>query len=111
MTLFANAIIRDGKVELKDSIEIDLNKMPSSDPIAFSYGYFRGRSYKENPNVAETFKVVHGANYRELSQEYLRGYLLGRKGILIKEGIKIKKGQESNSYFWDQNMLSKITTP
>lgn len=110
MTLFANAILQNNNLELEDSIEIDLNKVPSSDPIAFSYGLFRGKSYKPNPNVNETFEVIHGANYREISQEYLRGFLLGRTGILIEEGTKIKKGQESNYYFSNKNLLNpKIT--
>ena len=50
-----------------DEMEIDLNKVESDDPLAYSYGYFQGKSGKEL------------ANDEDLAEEYVRGYNDGVK--------------------------------
>lgn len=100
MTTFGT-LTREGV--LVDKMEIDLNSLPSSDPLAFGYGIAKGKRYKQED--FQTFEEIHGSKYSELSQEYLRGFLLGNKGILIKEGVKIKKGYERNYYHSKDNTL------
>ena len=50
-----------------DEMEIDLNKVESDDPLAYSYGYFQGKSGKEL------------ANDDDLAEEYVWGYNDGVK--------------------------------
>ena len=50
-----------------DEIEIDLNKVKSDDPIAYSYGFFKGKSGKEMDKDDD------------LAKEYIRGYNDGVK--------------------------------
>ena len=50
-----------------DEMELDLEKVKSSDPIAYAYGYFQGKSGKEL------------ANDDDLAEEYVRGYNDGVK--------------------------------
>jgi hypothetical protein len=49
-----------------DEMEIDLSKVKSDDPIAYSYGFFQGKSGKEMDNSDD------------LAKEYVRGYSDGR---------------------------------
>jgi hypothetical protein len=100
MTVFGT-LTKEGKVV--DEITIDLSKVHSSDPIAFSFGVTRGRSYKEGNYT--TFKKIHGYKYKEVAQEYLRGCKLGATGILLPEGTKIPKGLEFNYWGSEFNLL------
>jgi hypothetical protein len=73
------------------NFETDLHSIPSKDPLAFAGGINFGISQRKKTGI-----INHGLKHSELSQEYLRGFLYGYKGILIPEGTKIKKGQEQN---------------
>lgn len=93
-------------------MNIDLNSLPSSDPLAFGYGINAGqrklkldlesgnkkiRGYtidKNNHYHRIKYEEIHGAKFSDLAQEYLRGFLFGYKTILVPEGTKIKKGEE-----------------
>lgn len=97
MTTFATM---NNKAEIIHKIELDLSKLPSSDPIAFGYGIQQGQYHQKT-----TSKINHGSKHSELSQEYLRGFLLGYKGILVKEGTKIRKGEEQNYWHLNNNIL------
>lgn len=102
MTLFAT-LQPDGS--LTDELELDLHKLPSNDPLAFGYGIstglkLRGERYPD-------FRKVHGSNHSELAPEYLRGFLLGYKKILVPEGTKIKKGEETCYALLHLNILKK----
>ena len=90
MTQFGT-LNQDGTVT--NTMTIELNNVPSSDPIAFSYGLFKGQQWSKD-KVYKSFKDVHGSNYREIANEYLRGFKLGSTGILLPEGYKIRKGTE-----------------
>ncbi|HUS51172.1 MAG TPA: hypothetical protein VMZ91_13475 [Candidatus Paceibacterota bacterium] len=59
--------------EIKNSMVIDLNKVKSDDPIAYSYGFFQGKSGQPMSKAERGDK---------LAPEYIRGY---------KEGLKKKK--------------------
>lgn len=101
MTTFAT-LQPDGT--LTDELELDINKMPSKDPIAFSYGFWVGiRLRKEKYPLSN----LHGGKFSELAQEYLRGFLLGYKSILVPEGTKIKKGEERCYALLSLNILKK----
>ena len=52
---------------LIDEMEIDLDKVESNDPIAYSFGFFQGKSGKEM------------AKDDDLAEEYIRGYNDGVK--------------------------------
>jgi len=54
----------EGKVI--NSMEIDINKVKSDDPIAYSYGYFQGKSGQ--PIEKD----------KDLAKEYVRGYGIGK---------------------------------
>jgi len=103
MTLFATL---QPNGSLTDELELDLHKLPSKDPLAFGYGIstglkLRGEKYPD-------FKRVHGGGkWSELAQEYLRGFLLGYKSILVPEGTKIKKGEETCYALLHLNTLKK----
>lgn len=101
MTEFSILTLKDGELITEQSMIVDLLSLPSSDPIAFAYGVSQGKYYSKTG--METKKIDHGANFRELAQEYLRGFLFGYTGILIPEGTRIKKGQEQNNYFHNLN--------
>ena len=110
MTEFATMSLENGGLVKNHSIQIDLNRIPSNDPLSFAYGISRGQYYAklESQGKFDNYppnKVNHGSPFRELSQEYLRGFLLGKMGILVKEGTRIRKGQELNYYFFDKNLL------
>lgn len=96
MTTFGT-LQKDGTVTNK--IEVELNTVPSNDPLSFMYGVKSGQDRikyeKDTPIKYHRESINHGSLYRDLSQEYLRGFLYGYKGILIPEGTKIKKGQET----------------
>ena len=102
MTEFSTVTLKNGELIIEQSMIVDLHNLPSSDPIAFAYGISRGKYYAKTG--METKKIDHGVNFRELAQEYLRGFLFGYKGILIPEGTRIEKGQEQNSYFHNLNL-------
>jgi len=55
----------EGKVV--NAMEIDLSKVRSPDPLAYSYGYFEGKSGQ---------KMSKG---RDLAPEYIRGFKEGKK--------------------------------
>src|ERR1039457_5138156 len=100
MTTFGTLEIENGEAVVKDEMKLDLNTLPSSDPMAFGYGIAKGQWTIRKANEAGrdyiyNFKKIHGSNYKELAQEYLRGFLFGYKGILVPEGTKIKKGEEA----------------
>lgn len=59
-------------------LECNLNKLPSSDPLAFGYGISRGQQAQK---LSEYDKVA--------------------------EGTKIKKGQEQCYALFDKNILKK----
>ena len=58
-TLTPNGVINE--------MEIDLNKVESDDPIAYSYGFFQGKSGEEM------------SKDEDLAKEYVRGYNDGVK--------------------------------
>jgi len=60
-TLTPNGVINE--------MEIDLDKVESDDPIAYSMGFFEGKSGKE----------ISISNDEELAKEYIRGYKHGFK--------------------------------
>ena len=95
--------------EVVDEMSVDLNQLSSNDPMAFAYGMQCGRVQKKNDGQyrysTQRFKKVHGSNYRELSMEYLRGFKLGYTGILLPEGIKIRKGTENGYLNLELNLL------
>jgi len=88
--------------EVKINLEVDLNTLPSADPIAFGYGISYGRSMHEKRKAPD-----HGLKHSELSPEYLRGFLFGYTGILVPEGTKIRKGQEANFSLLHLNVLKE----
>lgn len=101
----------DEKANFTETIRLDINKMPSSDPIAFSYGISRGIQFNKQ-KVADkyyspTYEQIHGSKYRELAKEYLRGFKLGYRGILLPEGTPIRKGTEFTFFDMDKNILKK----
>jgi len=105
MTKFGTLALENGRLVEKHTMELDLNNLPSSDPIAFGYGIHSGqRCLKEK---IQAMDVKHGSKHSELAQEYLRGFLLGYKGILVPEGTKIKKGYERCYALLDKNILKK----
>ena len=55
----------EGKVE--KSMEMDLSKIKSPDPLAYAYGFFQGKSGQ--PMSKE----------KGLAKEYIRGYKEGKK--------------------------------
>ena len=61
--------------EIKDSMVIDLSKVKSSDPLAYAYGFFHGKSGKS---------MSKGKNWDKLAPEYIRGYQEGKKELLKK---------------------------
>ena len=96
-----------------DKVEIDLSKVPSNDPIAFMFGYMEGRTKRKDFDAREKLggsTKLHGSKFRELAQEYLRGFLFGWTGILVPEGTKIKNGQEASYALFELNIL-KTDTP
>lgn len=98
MTKFGTLELVNGKLVEKDVMHIDINQMPSSDPLAFAAGIHAGQRelrYKNENRTRRSFEEVHGSKYSELAQEYLRGFLFGFTQILVPEGTKIRKGQES----------------
>jgi len=82
----------DEKGRVTNTIEVDINLLPSADPFAFAYGIHRGQYHLKNKDNV----IDHGSKHSELAQEYLRGFLFGYKQILIPEGTKIRKGQEQS---------------
>ena len=61
------------------------------------FGYMEGRTKRKDFDAREKLggsTKLHGSKFRELAQEYLRGFLFGWTGILVPEGTKIKNGQE-----------------
>lgn len=100
----------DAQGNVTETIKLDINKLPSSDPLAFAYGISSGIQHKQQvidnqSHRNKSFKEIHGSNYRKLAQEYLRGFLLGYNGILVKEGTKIKKGHERTLLHHKDNIL------
>lgn len=87
----------DVKGNVEETIRLDINKLPSRDPLAFAYGINKGQWYIKQGT--DHSKIDHGDKHSELAQEYLRGFLLGYRGLLIEEGTKIKKGQEQTMWF------------
>lgn len=102
MTIFGN-LNENGEIENK--LKIDLKSMPSSDPIAFSYGIHSGQNAVKKKNADKNYVINHGSKFSDLDQEYLRGFLFGYKGILIPEGTKIKKGTEQTYFHLDKNLI------
>lgn len=86
------------KGEVINKIKVDLNNVPSTDPIAFMFGVKSGQDRIHYEQELKHYRdpIKHGSLHSELAQEYLRGFLYGFKGILIPEGTKIKKGQEQS---------------
>jgi hypothetical protein len=78
------------------TFEINLQNVPSSDPLAFAYGLNRGQMYSKEAEQKKSLhvKVDHGAPHRELAQEYLRGFLLE---IRVLDHIILSP--EPNQYF------------
>lgn len=108
MSKVTHVEIKDGKLEEVSNMEINFNSLPSSDKLAFGYGLARGQHYlkvNKGKNSWQKEPMKHGSNHRELAPEYLRGFLLGYKGILVPEGTKIKKGEEQSLYHFDKNIL------
>jgi hypothetical protein len=62
-----------GKVE--KSMSIDIGKVKSSDPLAYSYGYFQGKSGQPM------------SKDKGLVPEYIRGYKDGKAGKKLETGI------------------------
>lgn len=91
------------KGEIVHQIELDINELPSSDPLAFATGIACGQRHA----ILGESRIIHGAKHSELAQEYLRGFLLGYRGILVPEGTKIKKGQEQSFALYHLNTLKK----
>ena len=59
-----------------DEMELDLEKVKSSDPLAYAYGYFHGKSGKELAKKGEN--GLHMED-EDLAEEYIRGYNDGVK--------------------------------
>jgi len=98
MTKFGTLSIENGVAVEKDVMELDLNRLPCSDPIAFGYGIsFGQRCLKNKFNPVD---VDHGTKHSELAPEYLRGFLFGYRGILVPEGTKIEKGLKNAMLYW-----------
>ncbi len=100
MTKFGTLELKNGIAIEKDVIELDLNTLPSTDPLAFGYGVSYGQRCARNKT-----KIDHGSKHSELAQEYLRGFLVGFRGILVPEGTKIKKEQETNYSLSSLNLI------
>lgn len=95
-----------------DKVEIDLSKVPSNDPIAFMFGYMKGRTRRKDFDAGEKLgksTKLHGSKFSELAQEYLRGFLFGWAGILVPEGTKIKNGQERSYALFELDTLKTCT--
>ncbi len=105
MSTVFGTLQKDGTVT--NEMVIDLNTLPSSDPLAFGYGVHAGKQYALLGNEVWRWKG-HGSNHRELAPEYLRGFLLGAKGILVAEGTRFRKGQERSYFFSDKNILKPL---
>jgi len=89
---------------LTDELELDISTLPSGDPIAFAYGFWTGLKLRKEEYPPSN---PHGSKFSELAPEYLRGFLLGYKFILVPEGTKIKKGQERCYALLSLNILKK----
>lgn len=102
------AEIKNGTVvPIVQAFEVDLRTVPSSDPLAFVMGISRGKFYAANRDKLHNglMKIDHGCNHRDLAKEYLRGFLLGYRGILVKEGTRILKGCEQTLFHLKDNIL------
>jgi hypothetical protein len=60
----------DGSVT--NAMSVDLDAAGSSDPLAYAYGLFHGKSGEPLPNP-------DSEEYKELAPEYLRGHADGSK--------------------------------
>lgn len=89
MTKFATLKIENGVAVETDVMNLDLSTIPSSDPLSFAWGLRQGQNCLKNKTEPN-----HGSKHTDLSQEYLRGFLVGYRGILVPEGTKMKKGDE-----------------
>lgn len=87
MTQFGT-LTKEGK--LVNPIEIDLSKVKSPDPLAYSYGFFQGSS------------GIAMATDKNLAKEYIRGFRDGRKKY--KDDIKAR----NNMSFSDLIKLRKV---
>jgi len=58
--------------EVVNSMTIDLSKVKSPDPLAYSYGFFQGKSGKSMAKAEKGDK---------LAPEYIRGYQEGKKEL------------------------------
>jgi len=65
------------EVKVVNVMEIDLNKVNSPDPLAYSYGYFQGKSGQPI------------SKDKDLASEYIRGFEVGKRERkeLLKEII------------------------
>lgn len=115
MTVFGTATgVEGGSLKVETNFTVDLNQVPSSDPLAFMFGANGGagerkRLLQEHGKSWYEWRgqYNHGCNWRELAPEYIRGFLFGFMGILVPEGTKIRKGEEQTWFHSDKNMLGK----
>ena len=63
-------LTNEGKII--NSMEIDLNKAKSNDPLAYSFGYFQGKTGKKMDKAEKGDK---------LASEYIRGYNEGKREL------------------------------
>ena len=101
MTMFGT-LTKTG--EVVDKIEVELNTVPSSDPLAFMYGVYKGQSYLGSQKNVRP--INHDSLFRDLDPEYLRGFLYGFRNILVSEGTEFEKGQEQ-SYIHRDKAINK----
>lgn len=84
------------------TIEVDINKIESFDPLAFAYGVSSGVIWRDKDIRG---KKIHGdSRFTDLAPEYLRGFLLGYKGFLVPEGTKFRKGNELSFALLDKQI-------
>lgn len=96
----------DDKGQYNKTFALNLQNIPSSDPLAFAYGLHTGQMYLKETQEKKVMhvRINHGSPHRELAQEYLRGFLLGYRGILVPEGTKIRKGEEQSFFHFDKDI-------
>ena len=78
----------EGKVI--NSMSVDLNKVDSDDPLAYSFGFFQGKSGQEMDKAQEG---------DQLAPEYIRGFKMGKAEREGKSfAVESKKEEPKNKY-------------
>jgi hypothetical protein len=75
---------------VKNSMSIDISKVKSDDPLAYSYGYFQG---KTGTPISKD---------KDLAPEYVRGYKVGKAEKEGKPTFKVKQAKAKKNKWKDE---------